>query len=213
MTCRTKDFPPEPIIVSDDYLAGIFDGEGCVYGTITKAGACHVVVALTMCDPQPVWAFHYRFGGTYRADDRANLKRVCYSVRFECAESVEVLEFLAEYCIVKRDVAAMALELARRMREGMGKGKNVLSSAEKEERVRIIYRIRAKVGRSMPDETAVENYLKDKSRGNKTVRNSIGETFPSQHAAAAAYGVWHTAISYAINNNKLCKGLRWERVS
>lgn len=186
---------------SDAYLAGLFDGEGCVSMSLAKAGYITVHVKVSMCDRPPVAALFERFGG--RLDDGKQITKTgrnVYSWSVFNAESVEALEIFAANCLVKNVAAIAALPIAQAMADNPTRG--VLSRADKMARViaaQLIANINKPVGfRRVLNPEDVSAYLVDKRMGGgKCVRLSDGRVFGTISEAATALGVSVSAVSIA----------------
>jgi hypothetical protein len=196
---------------SDEYLAGLFDGEGCVSMHLAKAGYVSVQVKVAMCDRAPVAALFARFGGSM-SDGQQITKtgRKVYTWSVFNAESVEALHVFARLCLVKDTVAAAAIPTAKNMANNPTRG--VLSQAEKKARVeaaQIIARINKPVGkRRILDEDSIEAYMTPKRMGGgKRVRLSDGRIFETTMEAAKALGVSISAVSMAKRKGTRTAGL------
>lgn len=196
---------------SDEYLAGLFDGEGCVSMHLAKAGYVSVHVKVSMCDRAPVAALFARFGGSM-SDGQQITKtgRHVYTWSVFNAECVEALRVFSRLCLVKNAVAAAALPTAENMASNPTRG--VLSQAEKKARIeaaQIIARINKPVGkRRILDGDLVEAYMAPKRMGGgKRVRLSDGRIFDTTMAAATALGVSISAVSLAKRKGTRTAGL------
>lgn len=196
---------------SDEYLAGLFDGEGCVSMHLAKAGYVSVQVKVSMCDRAPVAALFARFGGSM-SDGKQITKtgRQIYTWAAFNAESVEALQVFSRLCLVKNLVAAAALPTAENMASNPTRG--VLSQAEKKARVeaaQVIARINKPVGKRLVlDSDSIEAYMTPKRMGGgKRVRLSDGRIFDTTMAAATALGVSISAVSLAKRKGTRTAGL------
>jgi hypothetical protein len=196
---------------SDEYLAGLFDGEGCVSIHLAKAGYVSVHVKVSMCDRAPVAALFARFGGSM-SDGQQITKtgRNVYTWSVFNAECVEALRVFSRLCLVKNAVAVAALPTAENMASNPTRG--VLSQAEKKARIeaaQVIARINKPVGkRRILDGDLVEAYMAPKRMGGgKRVRLSDGRIFNTTMAAAAALGVSISAVSLAKRKGTRTAGL------
>lgn len=196
---------------SDEYLAGLFDGEGCVSMHLAKAGYVSVQVKVSMCDRAPVAALFARFGGSM-SDGKQITKtgRQVYTWSAFNADSVEALHVFSRLCLVKNLVAAAALPTAESMASNPTRG--VLSQAEKKARIeaaQVIARINKPVGkRRALNDDSVEAYMAPKRMGGgKRVRLSDGRIFDTTMAAAAALGVSISAVSLAKRKGTRTAGL------
>lgn len=196
--------------VTDQYFAGLFDGEGCVSLHLAKAGYINLRAAVTMCDREPVCALYNRFGGSFRdGKSKTPHGRLIYTWSVFNAEATEALEVFSKLCLVKNSVALTALPIAVSMLKNPTRG--VLSQEEKIARVeaaKIIASINKPVGnRLILDEKLVEEYLKPKRLGGgKKVKLSDGRLFDSVSDAAKALGVSVSAISFAKRNKTKTAG-------
>jgi len=199
---------------SDEYLAGLFDGEGCVSMHLAKAGYISVQVKVSMCDRAPVAVLFERFGG--QLSDGRQLTRTgrqVYTWAVFNADCVEALEVFSKLCLVKNTVAAAALPTAQAMAENPTRG--VLSQAEKFARVeaaQFIAKINKPVGtRRVLSTESVDAYMSPKRMGGgKRVRLSDGRVFETTLAAAEALGVSISAVSLAKRKGTRTAGLHVE---
>jgi len=196
---------------SDEYLAGLFDGEGCVSMHLAKAGYVSVHAKVSMCDRAPVAALFARFGGSM-SDGQQITKtgRHVYTWSVFNAECVEALLVFSKLCLVKNVVAVAALPTAENMASNPTRG--VLSQAEKKARIeaaQVIARINKPVGkRRILDGDLVEAYMAPKRMGGgKRVRLSDGRIFDTTMAAATALGVSISAVSLAKRKGTRTAGL------
>ena len=199
---------------SDEYFAGLFDGEGCVSMHLAKAGYVSVQVKVSMCDRAPIYALHQRFGG--RFDDGKQITktgRFVYSWAMFNAECVEALQLFSELCLVKQVVAQAALPTALSMAANPTRG--VLTQEEKTARVeaaKLIAKVNKPVGkRRILDCAAVEAYMKPKKMGGgKKVQLSDGRVFDTISAAAQALHVSISAVSLAKRKGTKTAGVTVE---
>lgn len=197
------------LIRSDDYFAGVFDGEGSVSMSLRKDGYIGVVVSVVMCDRAPVEQFYARFGGRFE-DGRYTTKtgRSIYRWTVHNSEALEALETFSALCLIKNVVAKAALPCVRSM--FANPGRQPLSVEEKKARIaaaEFIASINKPVGkRRILDPESVSAYVRrTKIGGGKSVRLSDGRVFDSINAAARALGVTHAAVGHAKRKNgKVC---------
>jgi len=196
---------------SDQYLAGLFDGEGCVCMHLAKAGYVSVQVKVSMCDRAPVAALFERFGGSFSDGQRiTKTGRNIYTWCVFNAECVEALEVFSKNCLVKNIVAQAALPTAHNMAKNPTRG--VLSQAEKIARVeaaQLIARTNKPVGhRRILNQESLDAYMTPKRMGGgKKVRLSDGRVFDTTQAAADALGVSISAVSLAKRKGTRTAGL------
>jgi hypothetical protein len=103
----------------DAYLAGLFDGEGCVVITNTalpnRADSYCLRVFLTMVDREGPGLFHARFGGNFYEKQPANPRhRRQYTWQTSGKIAGAALEAMRPYLRVKRDQVELALEFQAR---------------------------------------------------------------------------------------------------
>ena len=192
------------------YLAGVFDGEGCVSAAIQVKNTCLLSVSVVMTDIQAVQLFHEVFGGFFRFknDETKKFKsKKVYTWNIYNAESLEALRVFSKYCRVKKEVCEAGFLLAKRF--SPGKAGPAVPIEEKVERLILMKRIRELVGRTTLSEERIESFLKQRYNGAKKVTTDTGLIFNSQSEAARHFGVHTTAINAAvINGHKSC-GLSW----
>ena len=103
---------------SDAYFAGLFDGEGCVFMSLSKKAGISISVKVSMCDRPGVYALYQRFGGHFSdGDQKTKTGRNVFTWTAYNAASVEALTVFSELCLVKFGVAAAALPIAIEMRD------------------------------------------------------------------------------------------------
>jgi hypothetical protein len=203
-------------MATDAYLAGLFDGEGCVSMSLTKNNCMAITVKVSMCDRAPVAALHARFGGEFSdGKQKTPHGRSVFSWMVYNADTVEALEVFLQHCLVKCVVAQAALPCAKSMAENKVRG--VLSQAEKASRIaaaQVIANINKPVGqRRILDAKAVAEYMRPKTMGgSKQVRLSDGRAFSSVGAAAQALGVSISAVSLAKRKGTKTAGVTVEAV-
>lgn len=95
------------------YLAGFFDGEGCVgmyprYDKTTPKKYLKVVVA--QIDERPIRMFQEVFGGNIGIQKSKTGYRNLYRLQYSGDRARDVLANLYPYLTVRREQAALALE-------------------------------------------------------------------------------------------------------
>jgi len=204
---------PKPVTADEAtlcYLAGIFDGEGCVSASIQKKNTCLLSVSVVMTDRQAVDLLYEVFGGSFtiRLDDSKKGKsKQVFSWRISNAESAAALEVFAKLCRVKKAVSEKGLMLARRF--SAGASGPAVSVEEKQARLTLMLEIRELVGRSSLDQNKIESFLKQRHNGAKSIVSDSGLRFRSQSEAAKFLGVRTTAINSAILKGHKCCGMSW----
>jgi len=100
----------------DSYLAGIFDGEGCVTAQ-HRPGHTRLLLTVAMTDPAILKLFQSRFGGYVRTYDSSNRrKKICQWYKTG-GQSIETAKILAELCLIKKSQLVLAIELGRMMKK------------------------------------------------------------------------------------------------
>jgi hypothetical protein len=199
---------------SDDYFAGLFDGEGCVSMHLARAGYVSVQVRVTMCDRAPIYALYQRFGGHFdEGKTQTKTGRSIYVWYVFNAQCVEALQVFSKLCLVKQVVAQAALPTALSMAANPTRG--VLAQEEKAARVeaaRLIAKVNKPVGnRQILDKNAVEAYMAPKRMGGgKKVKLSDGRLFGTLSDAAKALGVSISAVSLAKRKGSKTAGVTVE---
>lgn len=200
--------------LSDQYFAGLFDGEGSVSMSLRKDGYIGVVVSVVMCDRAPVEQLYFRFGGRFEDGKyKTSTGRLIYKWTIHNSEACEALEIFAKLCLVKNIVANAALPCVKSMFNNPGR--HPLSIEEKKARIEaaeFISSINKPVGkRRILDPDAVNAYLRrTKLGGGKSVKLSDGRIFESISAAARALGVTVAAVGHAKRKSRKVRGLTVE---
>lgn len=108
------------MIISAQYLAGLFDGEGCVsILKHNKKGTVYYVldVRMHLCFRPTLEAIAETFGG--RVTNPQTLRSVNHKMKFDWVvdgkAAIPVLEAIAPYALEKKDQIEMALEYARKL--------------------------------------------------------------------------------------------------
>jgi len=106
------------------YLAGFFDGEGCVSIILnSKSGALTLTVSISQLDPRPLILCQKRFGGSLHRerDHRGFRTRVSWQTSSRLA--LAALEQLRPYLIVKGEEADIGISYQRRVMAWAGEDK------------------------------------------------------------------------------------------
>ena len=129
----------DPIEVA--YLAGFFDGEGCI-GCYKPRYAPFLQVACT--DREPLERFHAMFGGAFRRTTRNTVTgRIVWKWHLASPRSLSALVVLMPYLTVKRDQARVALQFKHRALKDHPGGRWHMAPGEWDDRVRIGDELRA----------------------------------------------------------------------
>ena len=92
------------------YLAGYFDGEGCIsFGKVRK-GAPYLKIAVTTGDEVPIQKFCLIFGGKLNKPS-FGVNRQLYSWYAHGKRAQEILRVLSPFLLAKRAQAELALTL------------------------------------------------------------------------------------------------------
>lgn len=103
------------------YLAGFFDGEGCVSIIHTPARGEHyyeVRVSANQVDPSPLYVMQRRFGGRLVPLHRNPEHRQIYGWIVTGPRGREALEAMLPFLTVKRTQAILAVEFQKGMKKG-----------------------------------------------------------------------------------------------
>lgn len=197
--------------VSDDYFAGLFDGEGSVTLRLDKAGSMTLRVSIIMCSRDPVVAAYRRFGGEF-VDGKSTTKSgsKIYKWQVHNAKAVECLRVLSDKCLNKKAACSAALVVA----ESMAKNnkKQPLSDAEKAVRLEclnVVLKSNSRGGKvtEMPAER-INKFLSKRNFGCKKVALCDGREFESMSAAAKELGVTAGAVWHGVNGGYPVKGFK-----
>lgn len=197
--------------VSDDYFAGLFDGEGCVTARLDGKGCMTMSVCIQMCSREPVVALYERFGGFFFDGKRKTSKgSKIYEWRTWNADAVECLKVFSIRCLNKRSACIAGLKIAASM--AANNRKQPLSMDEKLSRIECMEVIQKENTRGGKKTTApkerIHKFLSEKNFGRKKVALSDGRVFESMTAAARELGVTTGAIWYGVNGGHPVKGLK-----
>ena len=195
----------------DAYLAGIFDGEGCISAGFNPRNTIWLTLTVSMTTPQPVMMFHERFGGRYSAIKVKLGCKPAVSWVMSNGQAYDAITMLSQNCLVK----ASALSDAARLSKMMLNNPSGLFTAPSEriERAKLVLSIREKVGSRVPvNMDRLNNYV-SYTPLRKPVVNSSGQTFPSIREASRQCGVDKANIVSSIKNGWKCGGVNWSFVA
>lgn len=197
--------------ISDDYFAGLFDGEGCVKARLDSKGCMTMSVCVQMCSREPIVALHERFGGFFFDGARKTPKgSKIYEWRIWNADAVECLKVLSARCLNKRNACIAGLKIAEFM--AANNRKQPLSMDEKLSRIEcmeVIQKANARGGKTTTtSKEKMDKFLSEKDFGRKKVALSNGRVFESMTAAAKELGVTTGAIWHGVNGGYPVKGLK-----
>lgn len=125
--------------ITPQWLAGFFDGEGCV--SASKRGPMYSVkVSIAQSDPIILSVIALKFNNTTFSCSESKLsKRPSFAVIWTGRSVLEILEYIKDHVIVKRKQVEAAIELANILskRTTNGKGGVSFTQAEADERERL----------------------------------------------------------------------------
>jgi hypothetical protein len=134
--------------LTPQWLAGFFDGEGCV--TVTMSGVTNprVMVSITQQDYNLLYAIWKKFcepntGCLYkpvRKKSRGNEQDV-WLLHFTGKSCLPILETIAPYVILKRKLVGWGMEMARLTQE-RGKGGSTLPQENRNRRLELMKLVR-----------------------------------------------------------------------
>ena len=106
-------------MVKDKYLAGVFDGEGCISLTIwnSEHPKLSLRVQMVMHTPLLVALFQARFGGSLTTTEKEDGK-IRYTWTITGKNSKEALEVFSVLCQYKNREADLALEMIETITSG-----------------------------------------------------------------------------------------------
>lgn len=105
--------------ISKQYIAGLFDGEGCI-GIYPNHKNYRIMVTLNNCDKRPLEEFTERYGGTVIPSGNGK-NFTCYVVQLYSENAAAFLEDIVEHLFIKKGAAEVALEfhkIMKAVREG-----------------------------------------------------------------------------------------------
>ena len=129
------------------YLAGILDGEGCIYARIYQSKKCNVTIislSVTMCSEAVVKWIYDNFGGCVYTDVPPGQKRR-FSWKVRGTGVAKILRVVLPYLKEKKKRAGLGIELSDLLLErSEHRGKRSgLSDSEKEHRIKLAAPIKA----------------------------------------------------------------------
>jgi hypothetical protein len=128
--------------LTPQWLAGFFDGEGCVYAKIDPRNRTWMKVELTQKDPTILGLIALKFevseSRSRVSPTKSGATTTGHTIMWSGNQAVEFLEYIKPHVIVKRRLVELALDFCELVTYTGGK----LPSADKIERVKIVERIR-----------------------------------------------------------------------
>lgn len=110
------------MIISDEYAAGFFDGEGSVYAanrrsaTVTKRPTPTILVCITNVNHDVLKVMKDKWGGSINSRAAKPKCQAIHQWVMAARNAYPFLQAIAPHVIVKRDVVAVALQLCEMMR-------------------------------------------------------------------------------------------------
>jgi intein/homing endonuclease len=97
----------DPLILA--YIAGFFDGEGCITTNKRRANRYPIVCRFTQAEKSILEFMQSFFGGTIICS-KPKGRNVIYFLRFGTSASIDLLKALLPYIIVKREQAQLVID-------------------------------------------------------------------------------------------------------
>ena len=121
-------------MLSPQYTAGLFDGEGCINIWMTKTGYCQIRATLCMVEKPIIDMFKDSFGGCVTEIKKENDKwRDCWVWKCNGKDLMRFLEYIEPFCIVKKKQVAVGLK----MRELIGYSGRLIPEEIKDKRIEL----------------------------------------------------------------------------
>lgn len=97
-------------MLTDEYIAGFFDGEGCV--SINTGGRC--TVSITQKNPAVLYLIQAKYGGNVRFKDNRTFN--CYNLIITNKRDIlKFLKAMLPLCVVKKQEVEIGIEAAERI--------------------------------------------------------------------------------------------------
>ena len=136
------------------YLMGVFDGEGCVATGKGGSGAWFVQANVTMASEAVCQLFQDTWGGSRSKRSKPTMGGlIMHTWSVNSSRGIPFLEYVVEHSLVKREQAAIALQMARNIAKyaergyrrgiGLSRGARILTDEDHAERERLVMQIRA----------------------------------------------------------------------
>jgi hypothetical protein len=107
-------------MISTEYVAGFFDGEGCVNISTDRYGKPYLRILVVNTDKSVLEKFQEKWGGdiTHNKRHKENWKR-SFTWRLSHTRAIEFLQDLEPFLIVKKKQANLAVEFCK-LKPGKG---------------------------------------------------------------------------------------------
>jgi LAGLIDADG DNA endonuclease family protein len=122
--------------ITPGWLAGFFDGEGCV-SIGNNCGCINIHVSITQSNLLILEAIASKFGGGPYVQDK-RYRKIAYSLQWGGKASQRVLEYIKDHVIIKKDRVDLALEFL----SGVGKTGQRVTGSENTRRKELGAKIR-----------------------------------------------------------------------
>ena len=101
-------------LISNQYIAGYFDGEGCVTIQLSKKGKCYSIqVSITSIDFEPLNTIHQIFNGTLiylKKSEKCKNWQNIWRWQVVSGDAYNFLITIQPYCILKKKQVDLAIE-------------------------------------------------------------------------------------------------------
>lgn len=151
--------------LTPQWLAGFFDGEGCVSPKIEHHGTiANVRVSITQKDPTILCLIGLKFGGGHfsvknRLIASGKATTNSHELMYTGASCQPLLEYIRDHSIVKKEQILLGLEMCKLVTYSGGK----LTESERAKRIEIAEKIRA-INRKNLETTLVDEAVSDQPR-------------------------------------------------
>jgi hypothetical protein len=151
--------------LTPQWLAGFFDGEGCVSPKIEHHGTiANVRASLTQKDPTILALIGLKFPGAHfsvknRTIASGKATTVTHELMYTGASCQAILEYIKDHLIVKKEQVLLGLEMCKLVTYTGGK----LSESERAKRIDIAEKIRA-INRKSLETTPTDESVSEDTR-------------------------------------------------
>lgn len=96
--------------ITPEYVAGLFDGEGCVSSSLNNHGNVRLRVTITQKSPYILQLIGIKFPGTLQ---KHNGKSSWYSLIWTGSMCVPILEYIKDHVVIKHALVENGIKLAQ----------------------------------------------------------------------------------------------------
>ena len=107
-------------LITKEYLAGLFDGEGSV-GLYKNGGRWYIRVSVSNSVPAPLFLIKEVYGGSIIRYKQVDHKFVMYRWQAVCVSADSFLKDIAPYVIIKKEQVETAIEYRDKFKKNNGK--------------------------------------------------------------------------------------------